>query len=60
MYYVLFYSFKHDPSPCDIWEKLRKCGLKGMGRVLSDLLRELSPCVLTSEQRTLVAPQAHG
>ena len=38
MYYILFYSFKHGPSPCDLWGKLRKCGLKGMGRFLSDLL----------------------
>ena len=60
MYYILFYSFKHDPSLCELWEKLRKCGLEGMGRFLSDLLREPSPCVLPSEQGTLVAPQAHG
>ena len=19
MYYILFYSFKHDPSPCNLW-----------------------------------------
>ena len=28
--------------------KLRKCGLEGMGRFLSDLLHEPSPCVLLS------------
>ena len=42
------------------WGKLRKCGLEGMGRFLSDLLYEPSPCVLPSGQGTLVAPQAHG
>ena len=42
-----------------LMEKLRKCGLEGMGRFLSDLLHEPSPSVLLSEQGTLVAPQAH-
>ena len=28
MYYIIFYSFKHDPNPCNILEKLRKCGLE--------------------------------
>ena len=60
MYYVLFYSFKHDPRTCDLLEKFRKCGLEGMGRFLSDLLHEPNPCVLPSGQGTLVAPQAHG
>ena len=60
MYYVLFYSFKYDPSPCDLLGKLRKCGLEGMSWFFSDLLHKPSPCVLTSEQGTLVAPQAHG
>ena len=40
--------------------KLRKCGLEGMCRFLSDLLHKPSPCVLSSGQGTLVAPQAHG
>ena len=40
--------------------KLRKCGLEGMGRLLSDLLHERNPCVLPSGQGTLVASQAHG
>ena len=40
--------------------KLRKCDLEGMGRFLSDLLHELSPCMLPSGQGILVAPQAHG
>ena len=60
MYYILFYSFKHGPSPCDLWRKLRKCDLEGMSQFLSDLLHELSPCILLSGQGTLVAPQAHG
>ena len=30
------------------WGKLRKCGLKGMGRFLLDLLHESSTCVLQS------------
>ena len=59
MYYVLFYSFKHDPSPCDLLGKLGKCGLKGIGQFFSDLLHEPSPCVLPSGRKTLVAPQAH-
>ena len=59
-YYIIFYSFKHGPSPCDLWGKLRKCGLESMGRFLSDLLHEPSPYVLLSGQGTLVAPQAHG
>ena len=60
MYYILFYSFKHDPSQCDLLGKLRKFDLEGMGRFFSDLLHELNPCVLLSGQGTLVAPQAHG
>ena len=40
--------------------KLRKCGLEGMGRFLSDLLYDPSPCVLPSGQGTLEVPQAHG
>ena len=59
MYYVLFYSFKYGPSPCDLLGKLRKCDLEGMDRFLSDLLHEPSPCMLPSGQGTLVAPQAH-
>ena len=42
------------------WKKLRKCGLKNMGRFLSDLFHEPSPCVLPSGQETLVAHLAHG
>ena len=60
MYYIIFYSFKHDPSPCNLWEKLRKCGLGGIGQFLSNLLHEHSPYVLPSEQGTLVASQTHG
>ena len=56
MYYIIFYSFKHGPSPCDLWGKLRKCGWEGMGRFLSDLLHEPNLCVLLSGQGTLVAP----
>ena len=40
--------------------KLRKCGLEGMRRFLSNLLHEPNPCVIPSGQGTLVAPQAHG
>ena len=39
--------------------KLRKCGLEGIGRFLSDLLNKPNPCVLPSGQGTLEAPQAH-
>ena len=60
MYYVLFYSFKYGPSPCDLWWKLRKCGLEGMSRFLSKLLHEPNSCVPPSGQGTLVAAQAHG
>ena len=60
MHYILIYSFKHGPSPCDLLGKLRKCGLEDMGWFLSDILYELSPCMLPSGQETLVAPQAHG
>ena len=60
MYYIIFYSFKHGSSPCNIWGKLRKCGLEGMSWFLSDFLHEPNPCVLPSGQGTLVAPQTHG
>ena len=60
MYYIIFYSFKHDPSPYDLWGKLRKCGLKGMSWFLLDFLHELRPSVLLSGQGTLVASQTHG
>ena len=43
-----------------LMEKLRKCGLEGMGRFLLDLLHEPNPSVLPSGQRTLVTPQAYG
>ena len=58
--YYFFYCFKHDPSPCNILEKLRECDLEGIGRFLSDFLHEPSLCVLPSEQGILVAPLAHG
>ena len=57
LYFI--YSFKLGPSPCDIWGKLRKCGLEGMGRFLSNILHEPNPCMLPSGQETLVAPQGH-
>ena len=60
MYYIILYFFKHDPSPCDLWRKFRKFGLKDMGRFLSDLLHEPRPSVLPSGQGILVAPQAYG
>ena len=56
LYYILFYSFKYGPSSCDLWGKLRKCGLEGMGRFLSNLLHEPTTCMLPSGQGTLVAP----
>ena len=59
MYYIIFYSFKHDPSPCNVLGKLRKCGFEGMGRFLWDILHEPNACVLPSGQGTLVAPQVH-
>ena len=59
MYYIIFYSFKHGPSPCNILGKLRECGLKGMSRFHLDLLHEPNSCVLPSGQGILVAPQAH-
>ena len=60
MYYILFYSFKHSPSLCNLWGKLRKCGLEGMGRFLLNLLYELNTCLLPSGQGTLVAHQVYG
>jgi len=60
MYYILFYSFKHDPSLCNLLGKLEKCGLEGMGWFLLDLLHEPNAYVLPSGQGTLVAHQAHG
>ena len=59
LYYILFYSFKHGSSPCELLEKLRKCGLKGMGWFLSDLSHEPNTSVLPSGQGTLLASQAH-
>ena len=58
--YIFFYSFKHGPSSCNIWKKLRKCGLKGISQFLLDFLRKPSSCVLPSVHGTLVAPLAHG
>ena len=60
MYYILFILLSMAQAHVTIWGKLRKCGLEGMGRFLSDLLHEPNPCVLPSGQGTLVAPQAHG
>ena len=60
IYYILFYSFKHGPSPCDLWEKLRKYSLEDMGQFLSNNLHEPRPSVLPRGQGTLVAPQTHG
>ena len=40
--YIIFYSFKHDPSPCYILEKLRKYGFEGISWFLLDLLHEPS------------------
>ena len=56
MYYIIFYSFKHGPSPCNLWGN---CGLEGMGWFPLDLLHEPIPCVLPKGQGTLVVPQAH-
>ena len=56
MYYIIFDSFMHGSSPCDLWEKLSKCGLEGIGRFFSNVLHESRPSVLPSGQRTLVAP----
>ena len=60
MHYILFILLSMTQAHVTIWEKLRKCGLEGMGWFLSNLLHEPSPCVLPSGQGTLVAPQAHG
>lgn len=60
MYYILFILLSMTQAHVTIWGKLKKCGLEGMSRFLSDLLHEPSPCVLPSRQGTLVAPQAHG
>ena len=38
------------------WWKLRKYGLEGMSRFLSDLLHEPNPFVLPSGQGKVVAP----
>ena len=56
MYYIIFYSFKHDPSSCDLWGKLRKCGLEGMGRFLLDFFHKPNTYVLPSRQGILIAP----
>ena len=54
-YYIIFYSFMHDPSPCNILGKLRDCGLEGIDWFISELLHEfISPCMLSSELGTLV------
>ena len=60
MYYIIFYSFKHGPSPCDLLGEMKEVWFEGMGRFLSNLLHEPNPCVLSSGQWTLVAPQAYG
>ena len=48
MYCIIFYSFKHGLSSCNILEKLRECGLEGMSRFLLDILHEPNPSVLPS------------
>ena len=60
MYCIIYYSFKHSPIPCDILRNLKKCGLEGMGRFLSDFLHEPNACALLSGQGTLVVSQAYG
>lgn len=60
MYYISLYSFKHDPNPCDILEKLKKCDLEGMGRFHLNILHKANLCVLLSEQGTLIVLQPHG
>ena len=40
--------------------EIEKVWVGGYGSVLLDILHEPSPCVLPSEQGTLVAPLAHG
>jgi len=47
-------------APATYEGNLRKCGLEGIGRFLSDILHELNPCILPSRQRTPIAPLAHG
>ena len=44
----------------DLLEKLRKCGLEGMGQFLSDLLHEPNSCMLLSGQQTLVECLSYG
>ena len=60
MYHIIFYSFKHDPSPCDILAKIEKVWFRGYGSVSFGPFAWASPCMLPSGQGTLVAPQAHG
>ena len=60
MHYILFILLSMAQAHATYGGKLRKCGLEGMGWFLSDLLHELSPCVLPNGQGTLVVPQAHG
>ena len=43
LYFILL---KHGSGPCNIWEKLRKCGLEGMSWFLLNLLYKPSPCML--------------
>ena len=61
MYCIIFYYFKHNPSPYNISGKLRKRGLEVMGWFFFfNLLHEPILCMLPSGQGTLVVPQTHG
>ena len=59
MYCIIFYSFKHGPSLCNILEKLRESGLEGMSRFLLDIWHEPNPSMLPSGQEKLITPQAY-
>ena len=58
LYYILLF-LSMVQAHATYWGKLRNCGLEGMGRFLTDLLHEPSPCVLPSGQGMLVAPLAY-
>ena len=51
MYYILFIFLSMAQAHVTIWGKLRKCGLEGMGRFLSDLLHEPIPMRATKWAR---------
>ena len=59
MYYIIFYSFKNGPSPCNIGE-IEEVWFRGYGLVPSNLLHEPNACMLPSGQGILVAPKDHG